>query len=119
MNSESLPPPIPPPSGDICANCGVEITSKNELCPHCGARLGQVFKRARFWSNAFDVILALWALGLGGLGSCALMVPAMLTSPSNSYLLGQSDRKLLVILGITSLVLAAGLFILLLRRARR
>lgn len=68
-----LAPPIPPPSGDVCAICGAEVRSAREFCPHCGARLRQQANTTSCWVALASAVLMLLALAFGGAGACFLL----------------------------------------------
>jgi hypothetical protein len=92
MKSEPLSPPIPPPSGDNCPNCGVKVNAKSEFCLQCGAqlRIAEV-RHANDSTGCFSALLSCGAVSFGFLGTCAgifsysagMLNRSKLFSPSN------------------------------------
>lgn len=79
-NHDSVAPPLPPPSGDVCPNCRAPIDIHAEFCPNCGAKVSRLPRHANssFWP---DLAHGLVSLGLGFLtlffalgGSCAALI---------------------------------------------
>ena len=91
------PPPLPPPSGSICPNCGAAQNAKAPFCTNCGAPLQsapQSFARkALKW--ILTLALSLAAVAIGALGACAGII-AMIgnADPSGAYGSGASGTQL-------------------------
>ena len=75
-----MPPPLPPPSGDVCPNCRAPIDIRADFCGNCGAKLSHSPRHANrsFWpdlrhglvSLALVFLTLFFALG----GSCATLI---------------------------------------------
>lgn len=113
-----LPPPIPPPSGDVCQHCGANVNLKNEFCQLCGARLNKVRKKS-FWDFVPLWIPALLALLFGIPGACSLSFsfPPSGTRGLNE-IMRPSDFVTLRIIGCAGCALAA-FFLFVVWRKRR
>lgn len=52
----------------ICSNCGHSIEGRLNFCPGCGA--ARVVQKNSRWSNFWQFLLVLAAIGLGISGAC-------------------------------------------------
>ena len=79
-NHDSVAPPLPPPSGDVCPNCRAPIDIHTEFCANCGAKILHSSRQSNgsFWPDLAHGLVSLglvfltlfFALG----GSCAALI---------------------------------------------
>ena len=90
MTLEPLPPPIPPPGGDVCANCGAEVKMKSEFCPQCGARV-RVLETSSYAASCWAALLAFAAFVFGALGTCAAYFSVIIGIKKPAKIFAASD----------------------------
>ncbi len=117
-SNDALPPPIPPPGGDVCPNCDAPVDFRNEFCAHCGARLRKA-KKLGFWG-----FVPMWIIGwlssiFGGFGACSLFFAVPNLNVYSSDFFSHRDAVALAVTGILSGVLSIVLYAVAARKARR
>ena len=71
-------PPLPPPSGSICPNCGAAQSANVAFCTNCGAPLQAATSGAsQTVKTLASVALGCGALAFGGLGGCLALIGVM------------------------------------------
>ena len=83
-----FPPPIPPPSGDLCPVCHRALAGRPQFCPNCGAVLAQFSAATSCWTTLATVFLVMLALAFGGAGACFLLIASVEgvgVKPSQDY----------------------------------
>ncbi len=82
--NENLPP-LPPPSGATCPNCGAAQTAGATICTHCGAPLQSarpsLGRKVLKW--LLTTLLSLTAAGFGAFGACAGIIAVIGNSDSS------------------------------------
>ncbi len=103
-------PPLPQPSGVTCPNCGAAQSAGTARCFHCGApiapRQGSGF--SALGAFLLSLVLALVALGLGGIGSCMVILAASDASGDRASSLVFAGLGLLVLVPALACLWAIG-----------
>lgn len=87
-----------------CPQCAIIVSSRNEFCPNCGARLRQSSPHNSFWSQAVTPCLPLLTAAFGGFGACSLLAAIVIAPPP------LFDWVWFAVLGSVSVVLSIALF---------
>ena len=107
-------PPLPPPSGATCPNCGAPQAADAAICTNCGAALQSakpsLGRKILKW--VITTTLSLIAVGIGAFGACAGFIAVIGNSdPSGAYGSGATNLQFFgwAVLIIGALVLCAWL----------
>ena len=93
--NENLPP-LPPPMGATCPNCGAAQTADARICARCGAPMQSakpsLGRKVLKW--VLTTLLSLTAVGFGAFGACAGVIAMIGNSdPSGAYGSGATNAQ--------------------------
>ena len=113
-------PPLPPPSGATCPNCGAAQDIKAPFCTNCGAplRSAQPSFARKALKFILTLLLSLLSVGIGAFGACAGLI-AVIGNADSSGAYGSGATNLQFVLwgaGVIGAIALCGWLIILVNK---